>query len=300
MAVIAVVVTVVVMTNRDSGAGSVSAPSSTSAPNTGPFTGTFSVNFGPRMTITGKPVEGEPPTKETWNLRSECGANGCVATASRTSGNTLLSSTLVFDDVGGRWLAMAMAPGKCVDADAERWEVFSLQPRPDGTLAGEYTNASPAACGSKRTVTFARTGDTRVDVLSDPASLPPRVASPAEALHGRYQSTITFASGAAPQKYDLVVRTDCFRNGERCMSFFHSAENMEPLVFANGKWVFAVEFDTPCSDGGTSHSKINASYPLPQPPQDPITLLTGHGNKVETGSACSGGDFDEKFVRTGE
>jgi serine/threonine-protein kinase len=42
------------------------------------------------------------------------------------------------------------------------------------------------------------------------------------------------------------------------------------------------------------------TYPLPAPPQDPITLLTGHGNDESTGSDCVGGDFDDKFVRTGD
>jgi serine/threonine protein kinase, bacterial len=39
---------------------------------------------------------------------------------------------------------------------------------------------------------------------------------------------------------------------------------------------------------------------LPQPPQDPITVLTGHGHDDSTGSACVGGDYDEKLVRTGD
>jgi serine/threonine protein kinase, bacterial len=29
-------------------------------------------------------------------------------------------------------------------------------------------------------------------------------------------------------------------------------------------------------------------------------LLTGHGHEESTGSACVGGDFDDKFVRTGD
>jgi hypothetical protein len=41
-------------------------------------------------------------------------------------------------------------------------------------------------------------------------------------------------------------------------------------------------------------------FPLPAPPQDPITLLSGHGYEESTGSACVGGDFDEKCVRTGD
>ncbi|MGK2880568.1 MAG: serine/threonine-protein kinase [Mycobacterium sp.] len=170
---IAVVVTVVlVMVNRDSGAGSVSATSrsatvSTPPPNTGPFTGRFSADFGLQTLIDGTDPEGTP-AQETWNVRSVCEAGGCVATASRVSGDTSLSSALVFDDVGGGWLAVALATGKCGNADAESWEVFSLQPRPGGTLTGEYSATSAAGCGFKRTVTFTRTADARVDLLDDP------------------------------------------------------------------------------------------------------------------------------------
>jgi serine/threonine-protein kinase len=150
-------------------------------------------------------------------------------------------------------------------------------------------------------VNFTRTGDARVDLLPDPASLPARVASPAQALLGRYHDTQTYANGAAPQEYDFVVRTDCLRTGDRCMSDFYNAENIgRPLVFANGKWTQQTEVDAPCPAGGTAHTKLTADYPLPQPPQDPIAVLTGHGYEDSTGSACAGGDFDEKFVRTGD
>ena len=126
------------------------------------------------------------------------------------------------------------------------------------------------------------------------------MVSPAEALHGRYHVTQTYANGAAVPEYDGAVRTDCLRGGERCMSYFYNAEIDKPLVFANGKWTLNWQVDAPCSAGGTEHVKQTADYPMPQPPQDPITLLTGHGHVVVTGSACVGGDFDDKFVRTGD
>jgi serine/threonine-protein kinase len=300
VAVIAVVITLVlVIANRDSGAGSAAAPSHTPAPNTGPFTGTFSVDLGPLTFLDGSEPEGGPQ-KETWNLRSVCGANGCVATAARASGNTVLSSSLVFDDVGGRWLAVGVAPGKCSNADAERWEVFSLQPRPDGALAGEFSSISPAGCSSKRTVTFTRTGDALVDTLNDSASLPARVVSPAQGLHGRYHATETFAAYPTPLENDYLGRTDCLRSGDRCVSIFYNRDNHQVLSFANGKWTEAREADGDCPQGGRSHVKRTVDYPLPQPPQDPIAVLTGRGHQQETGSACTGGDFDEKFVRTGD
>jgi hypothetical protein len=155
-----------------------------------------------------------------------------------------------------------------------------LQPRPDGTLAGDYPKTASVGCGLKRTVTFTRTGDVDVNSLPDPASQPPRVVSPAEALHGRYHDTQTFAGGYKFE-YDYAVRTDCLRTGDRCVSYFHNPDSVVPLVFGAGKWT------------------EDKDYPLPQPRQDPITLLTRHGHQTSTGSACSGGDFDEKFSRTG-
>ena len=190
--------------------------------------------------------------------------------------------------------------GAVAAGEGELWEVFSLQPRPDGTLTGEYSSTDSEGCAGKRTVTFTRTGDARVDLLTDPASLPARVASPAQGLHGRYHHTRTFASGAPPPDSDFVVRTDCLRGGDRCMSFFHNPTNLESLVFANGKWIYSAEYDVLCPAGGTSHVKTTADFPLPQPPQDPIAVLTGHGHEDSTGSTCTGGDYDDKFVRTGD
>jgi protein kinase-like protein len=270
------------------------APPAAAPPNTGPFTGTYRADFGPSTNLDGKPHEGGTPTTETWGVRSVCRSGGCVATASRIRGHTSVSK-LVFDDVGGRWLAVGVGSDQCKNAPAEHFEVFTLQPHPDGTLSGEYSSTFSNACADKFTVTFTRTGDVDVNSLPDPASQPPWVVSPAEALHGRYHLTRT--GDVTTQEYDVAVRTDCLRTGDRCMSYFHDPEGGAPLVFAGGKWTLNV--DAPCSAGGT-HVERNANYPLPQPPQDPITLLTGHGHDQATGSACVGGDFDEKFVRTGD
>jgi hypothetical protein len=150
-------------------------------------------------------------------------------------------------------------------------------------------------------VTFTRTGDVDPSVqVADPDTQPPRVASPAQALHGRYHNTGALTSGGAQQENDFSVRTDCLRSGDRCMSFFYNADALKPLVFANGKWTENWESDYSCPAGGTTHVKETADYPLPQPPQNPITLLTGHSHQEATGSACTAGDFDEKFVRTGD
>jgi serine/threonine-protein kinase len=209
---------------------------------------------------------------------------------------------MVFDEVGGHWLAVAVIPSSCNRASAEIWEVFTLQPGPDGTLAGEQTRTASNDCQEKRTVTFTRAGDVNVDTLPDPATLPARVVSPAEAFRGFYHRSLTFANGVSDHLGDSPVSTDCLRTGDRCMSYFHTRLGDSPLVFAGGNWIWNDGSDGECPDGGITHFTSTAQYPLPQPPQDPIALLTGHGRWKQTGTgSCEfSDDFVETFTRTGD
>ena len=266
----------------------------------GPFTGTYKADFTPDTTFDGKPFANGKPVTETWGIRSACGSNGCVATASRRGGDTTLVSTLVFDDVGGRWFAVGVGSGTCKGAPAQRWQVFTLQPRSDGTLVGEYSSTASNACVSKRDVTFTRTADVDVTSLPDPTTQGPRVVSPAEALHGRYRHTLLGAETSSAPGNDFAVHTDCLRTGDRCMSYFHSPEGALPLVFDKGSWSLDFETDGECPQGGTSHVKGITHFPLPAPPQDPILRLAGRGHQEETGTSCVGGAREEEFVRTGD
>jgi Protein kinase domain len=272
----------------------------TATPNIGPFTGVYRADFGPTTGLDDEPAQGATPSTGTYGLRSACPSTGCVATASRMRGETAFASTLVFDEVGGRWVGVALGSDQCRDAPSEYWEVFTLQPRRDGTLAGEYTRTAGNACVEKRTVTFTRTGDVDVNSLPDPLTVPPRVVSPAEALHGLYHMTRTFTPQHPQEQLDLAVSTDCLRTGDRCMSYFHAPGNAIPLVFGGGNWIWDVEYDDKCPGGDPMHRKITAQYSLPQPPQDPITLLTGHGHQEQTGSCAAKADFDQTFTRTGD
>jgi serine/threonine-protein kinase len=296
------------------------APAPGPAPNAGPFTGVYRADFGPEVDLAGKPLDGGATTTGTYDIRSVCPPTGCVATANRKSSPTL-QPMLVFDEVGQSWLSVAftasmspssasLAPGfrkNCphgVAVTGEIWEVFSLQPRANGTLAGEYTARSSNSCDTTRTVTFTRVGDVDVNSVPDPASQAPRVVSPAEALRGRYHYTITgrFATGGTvTAKGDYVVRTDCLRTGERCMSFLHDDKDGDPLVFADGAWTENGEHDGSCSSGGSYRVKASGTFPLPQPLQDPIPLLTGNGRAERSpGTACISFDFDVKYERTGD
>ena len=298
------VVAAVAITHTGNSTHSPGGRTNTALPNTGPFTGTYTADFGPILSLTGSEIQGAP-SKETWTLRSGCVENACSATATRTKGTVGHSTKLVFDDVAGRWIAVGLGTAKCQNRDTEEWNFVWLRPGPDGTLAGEWISDA-FACYSKRTVTFTRSGDADVASMPDPAGLPTRMVSPAQGLHGTYHSVTTYTGGAkyAPQESDYSVDTICLRAGDRCLSRFLRTDgsgHFEMLVFANGSWTRDEEFDSPCSAGGTNHVKINGVFPLPNPPQDPIVRLAGHGYKDNSGNAqCPSSNYDQTFDRTGD
>ena len=208
---------------------------------------------------------------------------------------------MVFDEIGDRWLVVGLSTVPCkTDPATESWEVLVLQPRPDGTLAGEFTATTSNDCLAKRTVTFTRTGDVDVETLPDPVTVPPRVVSPAEALRGQYQQSRNFPSVGQTQQTVYRVATNCLRTGDRCISFFHGqAGEVEPLTFGDGNWNLFTESDNACR-GGQMHVTKSGRYPLPQPLQNPITLLTGNGRQDQTAPCAGNIVFDETFTRIGD
>jgi serine/threonine-protein kinase len=276
---------------------------SASAANPGPFTGTYRADYGRGTTLDGDPVEDAPPITGSWDVRSLCRASGCVATASYTGiGGTSIVSNLVFDQVGGSWIAVGLGLLPCNDPQAEAWVTYTLQPRPDGTFFGVTARATTNGCASaRRTVTFTRIGDADTTKTPDPSTVPPRVMSLASALYGRYHQSMTYTSGASgPEGTDLAAQTYCLRTGDRCISLLHAPSGVVTLMFANGKWTQDSAGASPCRLGGNAQVKVTAEYPLPTPPDDPIPVLTGHGQTVSAESTCPGGDFDVKFERIGE
>ncbi|OBK51404.1 serine/threonine-protein kinase [Mycobacterium kubicae] len=308
--IIAGVITGVTLTQSRHRAGTASTPTAPSAPATvphktappstsGPFTGTYRADFGPVTNLDGDQGANAVSSSGTYGVRSMCGGAGCIATASRLRGERAFASSLVFDQVGERWLAVGLTTSPCRDSAGEIWEVFSLQPHPDGTLTGEHTRTARNNCQEKRTVTFTRTGDLDI-TLPDPATLPPRVVSPAEALHGHYQLTRTFANGGPQPLGNSAITTNCLRTGERCMSYFHSKSGDVPLVFAAGAWTWDDSTNGQCPDGSPASLKATAQFPLPAPVQDPVPTLTGHGHWTQTGACAVSLDFDETFTRTSD
>lgn len=301
LVVVAGVVAVVEFAGRDKpGATDPSAAASG-----GEFSGTYTADYGPGTDLEGKPVPNAPATTSNWGVRSECGASGCVATAANVSGAGMaLLSNLTFDQQGGTWVAVGLASAQCTgDQPEELWVIFTLQPQPDGTLSGETIRASTnGACAAKRTVKFTRTGDPDPNKVPDPAVLPPRVVSPAEALHGNYQQTTTFTNGNVVRGKVLSTNTYCLRTGDRCMSLFHAVDGVVTLIFEDDKWTRNEAGATTCPNGGTAQSTITAEYPMPPQLDDPIALLTGRGSQtIAAGGACAGGgDFTDTFERTGD
>jgi hypothetical protein len=180
------------LTQHDGPAGTAAsstatAPNAGRAPNTGPFTGIYTAKFGPTTLLDPDPAldPGLRPSMGTYAVRWVCRPTGCVATASKLGGDASFASTIEFDEANGSWVAVALSSDECRGAPAEAWQVFKLQPRPDGALTGEYTATTSNSCGGKSTVTLTRTGDVDLDSLPDPVTLPPRALSPAEALSGR-------------------------------------------------------------------------------------------------------------------
>jgi hypothetical protein len=163
------------------------------------------------------------------------------------------------------------------------------------------TQNTASGCFNKRTVVFSRTGATDVSPLPDPAREAPRVVSPAAGFRGRYHAVARYANGGITES-DETARTYCLRGGIRCITHLiePGTANQATYVFENGTWTRNEEFDTECSTGGISHVRWTSTLELPQPVQDPIQRLTGHGYSESTGTTCLSQSLDEKFTRTGD
>lgn len=267
----------------------------------GPIDGTFAVKFGPATAPDGSSDQVAAGGDETWTIRSACGTAGCVATASRLDGAVSTASTLVLDEIAGRWQAVSASPGTCAGTPTEYWESMALRAQDDGSLTGQFTVRSTNGCGRDQQVTFTKTGDGNAAELPDPAAQPALVPSPAAALHGRYRETDTYASDARRAEATFDVRTYCLRTGDRCLSWWQSAADAKAMVFAAGKLVLAnTTGSARCTSGRTARRETALEYPIPDLAQDPITGLTGRGRYTVTGDCPYNSDFESRVERTGD
>jgi serine/threonine-protein kinase len=268
---------------------------------TAPLNGTFAVEFGSQTKPNGQPYGSALGGSETWQIESACRDGACVATASKVNGSVSTSSTMVLDKTDGGWKAVSASPGTCQNAPAETWEVMTLQARPDGNLQGDFIVRSTSGCARNQHVTFTRTGDVQKTMaIGDPAAQPPRVASPAAGLHGRYQETDVYADGGRNAEVNFDIQSYCLRNGQRCLSYWSNPNDAKILVFSENQWVLTTTTgESQCKSGARAHREIDLRYPLPQAPQDPITQLTGRGHYTVTGDCPFNSDFDSRLQRTG-
>ena len=268
----------------------------------GPLDGTYSVDLAAATTPDGAPYADVPAGREKWVIRSACRGGDCVATAKRLNGSASTTSSLVLDKIGGSWVSVTAAPGTCANAPIEAWESMSLQQGSDGTLQGELAVRTTGGCDHNQAVTFTRTGSVDPNTpVADPDAQPSRVVSPAKGLHGQYQETDTYTADGRSAQADFAIQTYCLRTGERCLSYWQSANQSKVLVYSQDKWVLTpTSGDTQCRSGARAHREITQEYPLPQPASDPITVLTGRGHYVVTGDCPYASDFDSRVERTGD
>jgi hypothetical protein len=277
----------------------------TPPPGAGP-NGTYAASFGAPTQPNGQPFQNSSGGSETWVIKSACedGNPECVASATKVDGSLTTATALVLDEVDGRWESVSAKQGKCGGgSDTEVWESLSLQSQPDGSLEGEFiVRSTDPGCASNRPVTFTRTGDVDAGVsVVDPATVPARVASGAQALRGRYQEVDTYKDGNRSADVSFDITTYCLRTGDRCLSYWLNPDDAKILTFAKNQFVLANRSsDSTCKDGGPAHREITLQYPLPTPAQDPITLLTGNGHYTITGACPFNSDFESRVERTGD
>jgi serine/threonine-protein kinase len=84
------------------------------------------------------------------------------------------------------------------------------------------------------------------------------------------------------------------------MSYFSVASGDIPLMFGDGNSAWTNESDGPCPNVEMSHLSVSAKFPLPEPPQNPIPVLTGHGTWVTMASCGVNVGLNETFTRTGD
>jgi hypothetical protein len=269
---------------------------------TGTLDGTYVAEFASAATANGQPDQNARGGRETWVIRSACPASRCVATASRVDGSQSAGSAMVLDEIDGRWTAVSTTQGTCQNAPTEYWERLTLQRLSDGKLQGGFVVRSTTGCARNQQVMFTRTGNVQDNVsVADPAAQPPRAASPARGLHGRYQETDTYADGGRTAQVDFDIQTLCLRTGERCLSYWQNPNDIKVLVFSQNQWVLAdTSEDATCKNGSRAHGEVTLQYPLPQSAQDPTTLLTGRGHYTVTGECPFNSDFDSRVQRTGD
>lgn len=286
--------------------------------------GTFKVSLGNLIDDTGKEI---PQGAGAFDIviRSACTGDGCVATAAAPNADSptappaeQAAAELVFDYVDGRWLAVRTFTSTCTTQQGDRqptdyWNAFVLEPKPDGTLSGEYiARGSLEACAasSRQRVTMIRTGGADPNfILPDPAQQPPRKTTPASGFRGQYRFVSLDVTPNVPPgtpgapSMTFTAETVCVRTGDRCLTYLlNERGNPKALAFADGKWTeTSAPYKGTCQPSGEATKVTRGEFWLPEAPQDPIVEVKGRVTQQALDGPCAGtSEFENTFTRIGD
>lgn len=269
------------------------------------FDGTFTATYGTQSTFNGRNPQTPEPSASTltWVVRSACNGVHCVAAAT-TKNRPGGELKITFDYADGLWTAVYTRED--IDCGGtEMWGAFSLAATTGGSMSGEYrfAHADGNECNGKRPVTFNRIGDPDPSIRTlELSQLEARKSSPAEALHGSYHYTQTYDKAGDKYEYDYSATTLCLRSGERCITVFFNSDGQQAFIFFGGLsyWTRTLNTDGSCRNGQPNKQQMSITLPLPDPQQNPITMLTGRGT-LNTLTQCAGSQtFDVALTRTGD
>jgi hypothetical protein len=267
-----------------------------------------------KRTALGQPSPAKEAFSSRWAIRSHCGDNGCVATATRVNKDGSANKTRAnLDFLDGKWVMVLGEDSKCNKGGqaARVLGTWVLTPQPDNTLTGtwaEITTGNDCPWVIQTPLKATRQGDRPDNVeVEDPASLPARKPSKADGFQGSYTQTVTHT--AAPNDPGIVnigAATFCVRNTDECATTQTvrrdgAVTQVTPLTFAGDRWTFT--FDRPertCPDGSPLRSTLHDEVMLPDPAVNPIDHLTGT-RRVTIMEPCAGEDtFELAYQRNSE
>ncbi|HEX2284059.1 MAG TPA: serine/threonine protein kinase, partial [Mycobacterium sp.] len=104
--------------------------------------GSYRLDFDvAKRTALGQPSPQAEPLNSRWVFRSHCGDNGCVATSTRIRNDGSAGTRTTLDFLDGKWVMVLGEDSKCnVGGQPARvLGTWVLQPQPDGTLTGMWT-----------------------------------------------------------------------------------------------------------------------------------------------------------------
>lgn len=230
----------------------------------------------------------EDPFSMSYAFRSTCDGDTCVATGRKVTDDDPKrvdgTNVAVLDFVDGAWGRTVDSTATCGGAEVPVLEAWRLEPREDGTLRGTRRlgfHARGCRNAYEQPVTFTRIGDVDPGVtVPDPAKEKPLTPSAGAGLAGRYDRSVTSATGESLATAEIALSTSCVRNTQECLTFASvpgddGVGTVNPYVLKDGRWTFGWAFEDTCSDGAKVRGTVAIEWVLPEQPADPIQELTG-------------------------